>query len=461
MKALLPIFSLAFFALLLSPVFGEDAVAIRVEYYELDHRTLNGLLSGAPDWRDAEGLRSTVLELVQGGEARQVESAYLSGRSGQRAKAESIIEWIYPVQYGTPNSPANVTGPIGADADLISFLTPHNFETRNVGITLEVDLGAAADGGLPQMNLATELSVYLGDNTYGKEEATVNHPVFYSLHDQMGFATKWGQWSILAVHTPPPAAIGEAPARDRRVLTLVRADSATLPAPDSAGGAAVDPFDDLPAPPAPLPLQVGMLFEWFAMDSTSATRLLDESPDAYTDATRLRTTLGEWLAAGQASLFDSAYLVTRSGQRAKTETSRAWIYPAKVAPSSSTQIVVGPVDPTARLRTRVSYSSFETRPLGTIVEADPVIRADGTTIDLNLAPEVAEIGTTRTIGYGTSSVEKPVFFSMKTQTSVTVGAGVPVVLSQHSPRPADVTKPHFGSEKRILCLVTARILGAR
>ncbi|CAN5494994.1 hypothetical protein BH23VER1_BH23VER1_04490 [soil metagenome] len=461
MKALLPIFALAVGSASTVPAAsGEDSVAIRLEYYDLDHGTLNALLSAA-DSGDASSLRASVLERVQAGEATQVESTYLHTKSGLSARVESIIEWIYPVQYDTPNSPQSVTGPVGADSDLIGSLTPNALETRNVGLILVVDPGARSDGEGSGIHLAQELCVYLGDNTYGQDESTVNHPVFYSLRDQVGFTAKRGHWTIVSVHPPPPAAVGATPPRDRRILALLRTDHSPHSESDSPDEEPDDPRGDTPVPPAPISAQVGMLIEWFEMDSSSATRLLDENPDAHADATALRETLRNWVTEERASLFESAYLVTKSGQRAKSETSKHWIYPSEVAPGNGGWVVVGPIDPAARLRTRVNYSSLKTRLLGTIVEADPVVRPDGGTIDLELAPEIAEFGADRTIGYGTSSIEQPVFFSMKTQSSVAVRSGVPVVLSQHSPRPADVIGPHFGSEKRILCLVTARILKAK
>ncbi|CAN5176410.1 hypothetical protein BH23VER1_BH23VER1_35940 [soil metagenome] len=49
---------------------------------------------------------------------------------------------------------------------------------------------------------------------------------------------------------------------------------------------------------------------------------------------------------------------------------------------------------------------------------------------------------------------------MRVQSSVVLPCGVPVVMAQHSPRPDDLAKPHFGSAKRGICVVTGRSLSA-
>ncbi|CAN5494998.1 hypothetical protein BH23VER1_BH23VER1_04500 [soil metagenome] len=461
LSAVLP---LAIAAVLPPAASGTGNVALRLEYYELDHVMLNTLVAEPTDSMDAGTVREAVLELVRTGEATQIESAFMVTKSGQRAKVESVIEWIYPIEYDPPEIAKNIKGPISAGTDIMSLLTPTAFDTRNLGLTFEADPVVDPGGELIDLNLSPELDVNLGDNTYGQDESTVNHPVIHSLEARLVATLYRGHWAILSIHSPPPVAVDAVPVPDRRVLTLLHADFFGVGvAGDEVGEDAErpsDPFGEQPDEPDAPAAGVGLFAEWFELGAVDATRLLDVNPGAGADATKLRETLSAWIAEGRASLFESAYLVTKSGQRAKSESAQGWIFPIEVTVGSSPQSIVGPIDPDTRLTSRVSYSAYDTRKLGTILEADPVIGPSGRMVDLIVAAGIAEFSRNVTIGQGKSSVEMPIFYSMKAQTSITARTGIPIVLSQHSPRPDDVTKPHFGSEKRILCIVTARVLTA-
>ncbi len=462
------VFALAVASALPAEARGSGSVALRLEYYELDHGTLNALVAKPTDSMDAGALRQSVLDLVLAGEATQVESTYLVTKSGQRARVESVIEWISPIGYDPPEVPGKVAGPIFAGVDLMSFLTPTAFVTENIGLTFEADPVVGPGAEIIDLNLAPQLAVYLGDNTHGQDESTVHHPVFHTLEDHLSIAVRRGHWAILSIHSPPPNSIELQPARDRRVFTLLLAEFVDFMTGENDRGEAsepesappTDPFAANPAEPEIPAGDLALSAEWFELDASEATRLLDQHPGSGADATELRKTLGNWVANERATLFESAYLVTKSGQRAKSESAQEWIYPIEVTVGGGPQNLVGPIDPGTRLVSRVSYSAYETRDLGTIFEVDPVVGPDGISVDINVAAEIAEFGTNIAIGQGRSSVEMPILYSMKTQTSVAARSGVPLVLSQHSPRPADVTKPHFGSERRILCILTTRVLSA-
>jgi len=153
-------------------------------------------------------------------------------------------------------------------------------------------------------------------------------------------------------------------------------------------------------------------------------------------------------------LLSAPSVMARSGQRAKIEVIREFIYPTEYDPpeipnqfgsvgfsdtgtgSSSGGFPVTPATPTA----------FETRNTGVTLEVDPVLGADEYTIDLNLAPEVVEfdgfinygspIQTTSTNALGISSpvvltpntINMPVFNTRKVTTQVTIWDGQTVAL---------------------------------
>lgn len=152
-------------------------------------------------------------------------------------------------------------------------------------------------------------------------------------------------------------------------------------------------------------------------------------------------------------LLSAPSVMARSGQRAKIEVIREFIYPTEYDPpeipnqfgsltattpgSSGGTFPVTPATPTA----------FETRNTGVTLEVDPVLGADEFTIDLNLAPEVVEfdgfinygspIQTTTTnlltglaepVVITENRIEMPVFNTRKVTTQVTIWDGQTVAL---------------------------------
>ena len=159
-------------------------------------------------------------------------------------------------------------------------------------------------------------------------------------------------------------------------------------------------------------------------------------------------------------LMSAPSIVTRSGQRAKIEVIREFIYPTEFDPPEIPQefgsidnsgggfgLAAGggasvnsfPVTPT-------TPTAFETRNVGVTLEVDPVVGSDGFTIDLNIAPEVVEFegfvnyGSPITTG-GTDAngnptqvvltenkIEQPIFASRKVSTAVTIWDGQTVAI---------------------------------
>jgi general secretion pathway protein D len=159
-------------------------------------------------------------------------------------------------------------------------------------------------------------------------------------------------------------------------------------------------------------------------------------------------------------LLTAPSIVTRSGQRAKIEIIREFPYPTDFDPPQIPQTVgtggitggglggigggaggglssvggVPPVTPTTPV-------TFEVRNTGVTMEVDPVIADDGSSIDLNLAPEVVEfegfinygspintaainaLGVPTQVVLTENRIEQPVFATRKLTTAVTVWDG--------------------------------------
>jgi hypothetical protein len=174
--------------------------------------------------------------------------------------------------------------------------------------------------------------------------------------------------------------------------------------------------------------------EWIAVESGAMTSLLREKPSS---DTALRETLQGWIEDGEAELVDTSLVTARSGQRAKVEAIQEQIYPTDYeaprllnpeAEKGSKTVLVLP-----------HAKAFETRNVGATLEVDPVLGADGRTVDLNLAPELVYLSGFDSWGNhegegGTVEIRTPEFFTVKTTTQVVAVDGEYCLLSAQSPR---------------------------
>ncbi|MDF1816113.1 MAG: type II and III secretion system protein [Verrucomicrobiales bacterium] len=146
-------------------------------------------------------------------------------------------------------------------------------------------------------------------------------------------------------------------------------------------------------------------------------------------------------------LLSAPSVMARSGNRAKIEVIREFIYPTEYDPpeipnqfgggggTGTTIITSFPVTP-------ATPTAFEVRNTGVTLEVDPVLGADNYTIDLNLSPEVVEfdgfinygspINTTSitgtTVTLTANRILMPVFNTRKVTTQVTIWDGQTVAL---------------------------------
>jgi general secretion pathway protein D len=104
-------------------------------------------------------------------------------RSGQRAKIEVIREFIYPTEYDPPEIPNQFGGQglvLGGGGGAagggfpVTPATPTAFETRNTGVTLEVDPVLGADEFTIDLNLAPEVVEFDGFINYGSPIQTTS-----------------------------------------------------------------------------------------------------------------------------------------------------------------------------------------------------------------------------------------------------------------------------------------------
>jgi general secretion pathway protein D len=101
-------------------------------------------------------------------------------KSGQRAVIEIVREFRYPTQFTEPRVP-DIQGRGSSNSlsttvalPVVGPSTPSNFETRNTGVTLEVEPVVGPDGVTIDLNLVPQVVEFEGFINYGSPISTVN-----------------------------------------------------------------------------------------------------------------------------------------------------------------------------------------------------------------------------------------------------------------------------------------------
>ena len=203
---------------------GNTTISTLAEYIEVGAGEAAKLLANHIGSGSSNPLREQLDALILSDKATIVDTASVTTRSGQRAKAESVSEWIFPTEMDPPEIPQDLTGPIEKGADLITPLSYTAFETRNIGTTLEVDpvTNATTSGLGIDINIAPEIVTYLGETKYGQAESQAEMPIFAALKTS----------TAVTVHSNDPLLIGvfmplekktRKPNSDKRVFLFITA----------------------------------------------------------------------------------------------------------------------------------------------------------------------------------------------------------------------------------------------
>jgi len=103
-------------------------------------------------------------------------------KSGQRAVIEIVQEFRYPTEFDPPQIPQNFgggsSGSFGNSSSVAVFpvtpTTPTAFETRNTGVTLEVEPTVGSDNYTIDLNLVPQVVEFEGFINYGSPISTIN-----------------------------------------------------------------------------------------------------------------------------------------------------------------------------------------------------------------------------------------------------------------------------------------------
>jgi hypothetical protein len=172
-------------------------------------------------------------------------------------------------------------------------------------------------------------------------------------------------------------------------------------------------------------------------------------------------TIVKLVKEGKGKAIGSITVSTKSGQRATSESVLEHLYPVGFEPAKGRQSQSPPVPSGLTAVDLPSATSFEMRPVGIRLEVDPVLAADASLIDLNIAPEaVVHLGdkATTTLPHETGERDlqlMPRFFSMKNTTAVAMRPGGTALCGINTPPNEDGS---LDTALRVLCLVTARLI---
>ncbi len=104
-------------------------------------------------------------------------------KSGQRATIQVVRELRYPTQFDPPQIPQSTSG---STFTPITPTTPSAFETRNIGVELEVEPTVGPDGYTIELNLSPRVTEFDGFINYGSPIDTVAREVFSNTLQDLG-----------------------------------------------------------------------------------------------------------------------------------------------------------------------------------------------------------------------------------------------------------------------------------
>ena len=111
-------------------------------------------------------------------------------KSGQRAVIEIVREFRYPTQFQPPQIPQTVgsTGISGGGTTSVPITptTPTAFETRNTGVTLEVEPVVGPDGVTIDLNLVPQVVEFEGFINYGSPILSPATSVVTNIFNSLG-----------------------------------------------------------------------------------------------------------------------------------------------------------------------------------------------------------------------------------------------------------------------------------
>lgn len=188
---------------------------------------------------------------------------------------------------------------------------------------------------------------------------------------------------------------------------------------------------------------------------------LQHGPKPPASGKEWRATLDKLLKENKAKVLAGIGITTKAGTRATAESVREVPYTTEFDPAQG-RAADSPDVPREITGVDVpTPTAFEIKPLGARCEVDPVLGADGKTVDLNIAPELTyKVGESvhQEIQKGNemlATIKQPEFYSAKLTTSVSIRDGSSTLLGILLPK-NDAGDIDPG--RRVLCIASVRLM---
>lgn len=199
-------------------------IRVQMELVEVTQENYDALLFGRELKVDATPLRKELQEWIKQGKAKIVETTMCVSMSGQKAKTESIDEYIYPTEYEPAATIENKEG----GKTTYEVATPAAFETRNLGTTCEFDPMLDSGGKFIHFRYDFAVVWLTGESIWSSRKDSLNNieemkmPRIYSVKSKGELALLNGKYAFASVLTPRDAQ-GRADG-SRKLLLFMKGD---------------------------------------------------------------------------------------------------------------------------------------------------------------------------------------------------------------------------------------------
>lgn len=208
-------------------------VRVSLQFIEVPHATLTDML--ADPAKSSQALHDKAVALSHEGGAKLLETCMVTCRSGQKATLETIREEIYPTEYAPPGLPCSIGSSLPQPAyeppTNPLFRAPTAFDTRNTGVTFEVEATSTA-GGMINLRLSPEIVTRLRLETLMEHtdqwgDGSIRMPIYETMRFNTTISVRSGKFELVSALTPKANA--RVPAVSQKILVFVRADILPVP----------------------------------------------------------------------------------------------------------------------------------------------------------------------------------------------------------------------------------------
>lgn len=365
-------------------------VGVVVQYIDVKRERWQKWLAENQPTLNATPLRKEVETWIAAGDANLAESSLVMGKSGQRAKVESVKFQYYPTNFVEA-----VGGQGFADA----------YDCRNVGTTTEIDPILATDGAVA-LNFAPERVHYSGENPpqteTGVDPGDIRFPVFESQKSYPSLASDPQAWGLVGCERSLEK--GES----HQTLVFLRPIIHRF----------MEPSGEAPAPKEGL-----LTFTWVEADHATFNHSLLNGFDS---STWVGGGLYEWMMKSGAAIKEQRVLRFKDGQRSKIESIKEIIFHQSFSLPNEAGSLSVPRD-------------AETKNVGVTVEVDPVVSEPGGAVEANLAAEFSSyfgkdvLHRVLVDGEWKPNVTMPRFHTMQPTTQLSLPLDTSVLVAVMSP----------------------------